>query len=200
MPVKVLGIDPGIATMGYALLVAGPQHGQLRLDAHGHFAKRIDPASQMYGDGGRLRNLEDSLINLIVTLQPTVVVYEAIFQGKGNPGQTTQAVRIGKAIGLLEKVACEQGIAIIPYAPTSIFAVVRHINRRLGIFATDPASRTEKKHWVGEVVRAFFGLQKTLRPHHVSDAVAVALCHLWKEHHEQVKGYLEQLGGKAKTA
>ena len=150
---RILGIDPGYGTIGFAILDA--ERGQYRLlqcgvittPAHTALAARLD---QIYQD----------LKQLLEAFKPDAVSVEELFF---NTNITTGiAVAHGRGVILL---ACQQaGVRIFEYTPLQVKqAVVGY-------------GRAEKKQ-VMDMVRRLCNLKAAPKPDDAADAVALALCH-----------------------
>ena len=150
---RILGIDPGIATIGFG--VVDSENGKNRLvqcgvittPAHTSLASRLE---QIYTD----------MMQLIDLFKPDAVSIEELFF---NTKITTGiAVAHGRGVILL---ACENaGLKIYEYTPLQVKqAVVGY-------------GRAEKKQ-VMEMVRRICALPAPPKPDDAADAVALALCH-----------------------
>ena len=150
---RILGIDPGIATIGFAVLDAGRsdyrlvQCGVITTPAHTSLSSRLE---QIYRD----------MQQLLDAFHPDAVSVEELFF---NTNITTGiAVAHGRGVILL---SCQQaGVRIVVYTPLQVKqAVVGY-------------GRAEKKQ-VMEMVRRLCGLKSAPKPDDAADAVALALCH-----------------------
>ena len=150
---RILGIDPGIATIGFGVLEAERsqyrllQCGVITTPAHTSLSSRLD---QIYQD---MRQLLDAF-------QPDAVSVEELFF---NTNITTGiAVAHGRGVILL---ACHHaGLKIYEYTPLQVKqAVVGY-------------GRAEKKQ-VMDMVRRLCNLKAAPKPDDAADAVALALCH-----------------------
>lgn len=170
-PVKVLGLDPGIASLGYGLLVAG---GTLSALDCGVVVTSVRRGGRRLSDGERLAAIEAVLEGLVAGYMPDAICYEAVYQGMGRPGQTTQAVRIGKVLGIVERLAYRTGIEVASYAPPSVQAMVRALGEGMGMGPPPPGRRGRKAYTV-KVLERMLGTRIT--SHHAADALAVAVYH-----------------------
>lgn len=150
---RILGIDPGVATIGFGLVEAERNQyslircGVITTPAHTSLASRLD---QIYHD----------LSELLDAFQPDAVSIEELFF---NTNITTGiAVAHGRGVILL---ACQQaGVQIHEYTPLQVKqAVVGY-------------GRAEKKQ-VMDMVRRICNLKSAPKPDDAADAVALALCH-----------------------
>ena len=149
----ILGIDPGIATVGFAALdFSGNRYkliqcGVITTPAHTPLSERLET---IYSD----------LNELIEAFKPDVVEIEELFF---NTNITTGiSVAHGRGVILL---ACHHaGLKIYEYTPLQVKqAVVGY-------------GRAEKKQ-VMDMVKRLCGLKAAPKPDDAADAVALALCH-----------------------
>ena len=150
---RILGVDPGIATIGFALLDFDKQKysllrcGVITTPAHTALSSRLEI---IYAD----------LNQVIEAFRPDVVAIEELFF---NTNITTGiSVAHGRGVILL---ACRQaGLKIYEYTPLQVKqAVVGY-------------GRAEKKQ-VMEMVKRLCCLSEPPKPDDAADAVALALCH-----------------------
>ena len=150
---RILGIDPGFATIGFG--VVDSEGGRQQLVKCGVITT---PAHTSLSS--RLAQLYDDLTQLLELFRPDAVSVEELFF---NTNITTGiAVAHGRGVILL---ACEKaGVKIYEYTPLQVKQAV------VG------SGRAEKKQ-VMEMVRRICGLSAPPRPDDAADAVALALCH-----------------------
>ena len=150
---RILGIDPGYATIGFGVVDSegGRQDlvkcGVITTPAHTSLSSRL---AQIY----------DDLNELLDLFHPDAVAVEELFF---NTNITTGiAVAHGRGVILL---ACQKaGVKIYEYTPLQVKqAVVGY-------------GRAEKKQ-VMEMVKRICRLSAAPRPDDAADAVALALCH-----------------------
>ena len=152
---RILGIDPGIATIGFGVVdTAGPRIslvkcGVITTPAHTSLASRL---KRIYDDMGELLEL----------FKPDAVSIEELFF---NTNITTGiAVAHGRGVILL---ACEDaGVKIFEYTPLQVKQSVVGYGRA-------------EKSQVMDMVRRICGLKSVPRPDDAADAVALALCRMF---------------------
>ncbi|MBZ2173979.1 crossover junction endodeoxyribonuclease RuvC [Schnuerera sp. xch1] len=149
----ILGIDPGLAIMGYGIVeVKGNKYkaidyGCITTDANTDFPER-------------LKIIYDEMIMLIDKYNPEDVAIEELFFNKN----VKTAIRVGQARGVEVLAAKNKGLEIYEYTPLQIKqAVVGY-------------GRAEKKQ-VQEMVKLLLNLKKIPKPDDAADALAVAVCH-----------------------
>ena len=150
---RILGIDPGVATIGFGVVdTAGPRIslvkcGVITTPAHTSLASRL---KRIYDDMGELLEL----------FKPDAVSIEELFF---NTNITTGiAVAHGRGVILL---ACEDaGVKIFEYTPLQVKQSVTGYGR------------ADKKQ-VQEMTRMLLNLDAVPKPDDTADALAVAICH-----------------------
>jgi crossover junction endodeoxyribonuclease RuvC len=111
----------------------------------------------------RLASLEAELEALVAELAPvTVVVERVLFQVNART-----AMSVGQASGLALAVAARVGIPVVHYSPNEVKLAVT------GDGAAD-------KRTVQKMVARLLGLESVPGPPDAADALALALCHLWR--------------------
>ena len=150
----VLGIDPGLARTGYAIVEDLPSGdravaaGVIRTDAARPVAER-------------LLELHRDLESLIAEYGPGEVAIEEVFVNKNLQTATS----VGRAAGVALLAAAKAGLSVFEYSPTAVKSTVAGNGRA-------------DKEQVQKVVARRLGLASAPQPADASDALAVALCHL----------------------
>ncbi len=150
----VLGIDPGLARTGYAIVEE--RRGQPRAVAAG--AIRTDAGEPI---GARLLELHDDLTELIAEYGPAEAAIEEVFVNRNL--QT--ATGVGRAAGVAIVTAAKAGLPVFEYTPTAV---------KLAVAGFGGAGKDQ----LGRVVAMRLGLEAPPSPADAADALAVALCHL----------------------
>ncbi|MCD7792399.1 MAG: crossover junction endodeoxyribonuclease RuvC [Oscillospiraceae bacterium] len=150
---RILGIDPGIATVGFGVVdaVAGKQK-------YVSCGVITTPAGQALSE--RLEQIYDDLTQLIAAFSPDAAAIEELFF---NTNITTGiSVAHGRGVILL---ACRRaGVPIYEYTPLQVKqAVVGY-------------GRAEKRQVI-DMVRRILNMPAAPKPDDAADAVALALCH-----------------------
>ncbi|HUI35902.1 MAG TPA: crossover junction endodeoxyribonuclease RuvC [Gaiellaceae bacterium] len=150
---KVLGIDPGTAACGFAIV----HESGSRLKAV-EFGCWHTPARQR--PELRLLTIYDGVAELIKEFGPDAVVLEESFVG----ADARTALSVGQARGAVLVAAASSGIECAEYPPSSVKQAVCGYGRA-------------EKAQVQRMVATILGLKKPPTPHHAADALAVAICH-----------------------
>ena len=148
----ILGIDPGLATVGYGVIDA--QGSRLSLIDYG----TIDTPAQMPLPR-RLRIIHEGMGQLIEEYSPLCVALEELF----FYNNVTTAIAVGHARGVCLLAAEEASLPMYEFTPMQIK------QSATGYGHAD-------KNQVQEMVRARLGLKKIPRPDDAADALAVAMC------------------------
>jgi crossover junction endodeoxyribonuclease RuvC len=151
--VKVIGIDPGTAACGYAIVQGNGNH--LTALDHGWWRTAAGQRPQ-----ARLGRIHEGVKGLIEDYRPDAVALEECFVG----ADARTALSVGQARGAV-LVACEAGgVEAVEYAPALVKQAVCGYGRA-------------EKAQVQRMVQAILGLEELPEPHHAADALAVAICH-----------------------
>lgn len=153
-PRITLGIDPGTAIVGYAVIEA--QGSTLRMLACDVITTPArTPLSQ------RLQRIYQGLSEVIATYHPQEAAMEELFFAKN----ARTAMTVGQARGVAMLALANNGLSIAEYTPKQVKLAVT------GYGGAD-------KHQVGEMVRILLGLSAVPKPDDAADAAAIAICHL----------------------
>jgi crossover junction endodeoxyribonuclease RuvC len=152
--VRVLGIDPGTAACGYGIV--HESGGRLRAVDLGWWRTPARQRPEL-----RLRTIYDGVAELVARHAPDAVVLEESFVGV----DARTALSVGQARGAVLVAAARAGVECAEYAPARVKQTVCGYGRA-------------EKAQVQRMVRMLLGLDETPSPHHVADALAVAICHL----------------------
>ena len=150
---RILGIDPGIATIGFGLVEA--ERGQVKMITYGAITTPAGlPLSR------RLYQISQDMEELIGTLKPDVISVEELFF---NTNITTGiAVAHGRGVILCAAEKC--GIPLFEYTPSQV---------KLAITGYGKA----EKRQVMDMTRRLLHLKAVPRPDDAADALGLALCH-----------------------
>jgi crossover junction endodeoxyribonuclease RuvC len=151
--VRILGIDPGIAIVGFGILdkqgskLVPVQYGSIQTEAH------TDPAL-------RLKQIYDGVSHLIDQYKPEAMAVEKLFFNRN----VTTAFAVGQARGVMILAAIQRGLSIAEYTPLQVKQSVVGYGQA-------------EKNQVQEMVKLLLNLQVKPKPDDVADALAIAICH-----------------------
>ena len=150
---RILGIDPGIATIGFGLIAA--DKGNTSMLSYGAITTPAGlPLSK------RLYQIDRDMEDLIGQLKPDVIAVEELFF---NTNITTGiAVAHGRGVLLCAAERC--GIPLYEYTPSQVKRAVTGYGKA-------------EKRQVMDMTRRLLKLSAVPKPDDAADALALALCH-----------------------
>jgi len=155
---RVIGIDPGTARLGYA--VVEECRGDLTLLVCG-----VIQTSAQLAMPQRLLQLFQDLSTIVREHEPEEMAVEELFFAKN----TTTVISVGQARGIALLVAAEASLPVFEYKPMQVKQAVHGYG-------------LAKKEQVGEMVRFLLHLSSVPKPDDAADAAAIAICHLHTTH------------------
>jgi crossover junction endodeoxyribonuclease RuvC len=150
----VLGIDPGTANTGYG--VVRGVGSRLRAVDEGVIQTRAGVALEQ-----RLADIHQRVGELLDEHQPEAMAIEELYFG----ANVRTAFAVGQARGVVLLAAGQRGVPTRSYTPQQVKGAVC-------------ANGRADKVQVARMVTRLLGLSAPPTPDHVSDALAVAVCHL----------------------
>ena len=153
---RVLGIDPGSVVTGFGVIEGGVNH-----PAH-IAAGTIRPPAALRG-GARLKTIHDRLLDLIDQYAPAAISLERSFVA----ANVQSAFRLGEARAMAMLAAATRGLALFQYTPNEV---------KLTVAGHGHADKAQVKFMVRRALRV--GEEIALADD-ASDALAIALCHLF---------------------
>ena len=151
---RVLGVDPGVATTGIAVVEKAPARPIVHLVGVITTPSSAAPAA-------RLAQLREGLLAVVEKQAPGVVAVERLFFN----ANVKTAMAVGQASGVVLATCAEAGLDVAHYTPTQVKQSV------VGVGNAD-------KRQVAVMVAALLGLDAPPRPADAADACALALCHI----------------------
>ncbi len=149
-----LGIDPGTAIVGYAVVAArGSELSMIACDVI------TTPANMPLPE--RLQHIYQHLGEIVSTYHPSEAAIEELFFAKN----ARTAFSVGQARGVAMLALANGGLAVAEYTPRQVKQAVTGYG-------------AASKEQVGEMVRILLRLKAVPRPDDAADAAAVAICHL----------------------
>ncbi|MFA7636979.1 MAG: crossover junction endodeoxyribonuclease RuvC [Monoglobales bacterium] len=149
----ILGIDPGIAIVGYGLIeYIG---NRFRVFDYGSIQTKAGVPTT-----DRLKTVYDSMSQLIEKYKPDAMAIEELFF---NTNSKT-AIVVAEARGVIILSGVNAGIDIAEYTPLQVKQAVTGYGRA-------------DKNQVQQMTKALLGLDKVPKPDDTADALAIAICH-----------------------
>lgn len=149
---RIMGIDPGIAIVGFGII---EQKGnQLKAVEYGSIQTEAGLSTAT-----RLKQIYDASTMLFQQHQPQVVAIEKLFFNRN----VTTAFTVAQARGVVMLAAEEAGVSITEYTPLQV---------KMGVVGYGQA----EKRQVQEMVKMLLSLPKIPKPDDVADALAIAIC------------------------
>lgn len=149
---RILGIDPGTARLGFGLIDAGDGYAAVdygTIETHASAAMAT-----------RLLELHEELVSLVTEYRPDVMAIEQLFFSRN----VTTAIAVGQARGVAMLAAAQAGIDVVEYTPAEIKQAIS------GYGNAD-------KQQVQAMVQILLSLGSPPHPDDAADALAAALCH-----------------------
>ena len=150
---RILGIDPGYAILGYGVLDATG----IKLTAVDYGVIETSSSERL---PARLNRLYDGTRALIERFQPDCAVFEELFFYRN----TTTALAVGAGRGVSILAAEQAGLPLYEYTPMQI---------KLAVTGNGHAD----KRAVQQMVKMLLSLSASPKPDDAADAVAAAICH-----------------------
>ncbi len=150
---RILGIDPGTAILGFGVIEADNGKAQL-VDA----GVIRTPAKE--DDAVRLQTIFEEITDIIAQSKPTVMSVEKLYFAQN----VTTAMTVAQARGVVLLAGQQAGLEIHEYTPLQIKQ------------ALTGYGRAEKKQ-IQEMVRVILNLKIVPKPDDCADALAAAITH-----------------------
>ena len=154
---RILGIDPGLQTTGYAVLEPSDKGPRVCEAGVIRSAEGRDPADM----ARRVKTLYDGVCEVLDQWRPSVMVVEQLYAHYEHP---RTAILMAHARGAYFLAGAQRGIQVLSYAATKVKKLVTGSGR---------AGKEQMQHAIAREL----GLAGPPEPHDVADALAIALCH-----------------------
>ena len=158
---KVLGIDPGVARAGWAII--SKDRGVVAMRGYGCITTGKNELPET-----RLLQVYQSILALIAQYQPDVMAVEDLFF-------TTNAktvIGVAQARGIMLLAAAQKGLSVASYSPLAV---------KLAVAGYGKATKEQVQKMVVRTLK----LAKVPQPDDAADAVAVGLTHCFCERMKQ---------------
>jgi crossover junction endodeoxyribonuclease RuvC len=172
--VRVLGIDPGLTRCGVGVVEGVPGR---QCTLIGYYVVYTEPDDDI---ALRLLRLDESLGELVREHRPESVAVERVFSQHNT--RTVMGTAQASAVAIL--AGSRARLPVETYTPSEVKAAVT-------------GSGTAGKAQVTAMVTRLLGLDAPPRPADAADALALAICHIWRG---GTKARLQQAAVRAATA
>lgn len=152
---RVLGIDPGTARLGFGVIESDTRSKPVLIDAGVITTPPHQPDSE------RMVTIFDELTAIIADTKPELMVVEKLFFAQN----VTTALSVAQARGVILLCGEQKGLELFEYTPLQIKMAITGYGR------------ADKKQ-MQEMVRVMLGLKTAPQPDDCADALAAALCHM----------------------
>ena len=153
MYLRILGIDPGVAIVGFGIIES--ESNKQRLVRCGVITTPAHTALSY-----RLNSIYMDLCELISVFKPDAIAVEELFF---NTNLTT-GISVAQARGVILLACYQSGVPVFEYTPLQVKQAVVGYGRA-------------EKNQVMDMVKRILRLNDVPKPDDAADAVAIALCH-----------------------
>ncbi len=147
---RVLGIDPGHAILGYGII------DNTKVVTYGVIETSKDDTEE-----NRLLKIYNNLYKIVDQFKPNELAMESLFFNKN----VTTAISVGQARGIVMLIAAQKGIKVFNYTPSQI---------KQGVSGY---GRSTKKD-IQFMVKMILELDEIPQPDDAADALAIAITHV----------------------
>lgn len=150
---RILGIDPGIAIVGYG--VVDKEGNRYKTVAYDAVTTKAHTPLEV-----RLEKVYNGVCEIIKEYKPDAMSIEELFFN--NNAKT--ALTVGQARGVIILAAVQNHIPVYEYTPLQVKQALTGYGR---------ASKTQ----IQQMMKSMLGLTEIPKPDDVADALAIAVCH-----------------------
>lgn len=151
---RILGIDPGTATTGWAIIEENK--GKINPIAFGHISTSPENST-----AERLREVADDIDGIIKKYKPQESAIEDIFFFKNQK----TAVKVSQSRGAILLTLEKKNVKIFSYTPLQVKQSITGYGRA-------------EKRQIQLMVKNILKLKSIPKPDDTADAIAIAICHL----------------------
>lgn len=150
---RILGIDPGYAIVGYGVV----EYDNFRFKTVGYGAVTTYAGTPFCE---RLEIIYNDLMTVIEKYRPECMSIEKLYFNTN----TTTAIDVAQARGCILLAAQKSGIPVFEYTPLQVKQSITGYGKA-------------EKRQVMEMIKSFLSLEKIPKPDDTADALALAVCH-----------------------
>ncbi|MDO5727473.1 MAG: crossover junction endodeoxyribonuclease RuvC [Bowdeniella nasicola] len=160
-----MGVDPGLTRCGVGVIErTGATRGSIGTPTPTHVATGVLRSHPRQDLEFRLAALFSQLTEWVETYQPDVVVVERVFAQHN----VSTVMGTAQVAGLAMVAAASHGIPVSQHTPSEVKAAVTG-------YGDAP------KEQIQTMVTKILGLTQLPKPADAADALALAICHLWRQ-------------------
>lgn len=153
--IRILGIDPGTAIVGWGVIDLNEKTMRNSVIAYGHIE-----TEKLLSDYERLDEIYESIISLIKKYEPQEAAIEELFYFKN----AKTVISVAQARGMILHTCYHNNLVIGSYTPLQIKQSLTGYGRA-------------GKKQMQEMVKNMLKLKSIPQPDDTADALAVAMCH-----------------------
>lgn len=150
---RILGIDPGYAIVGYGVL----EFDKMSFKVINYGAITTEPETPF---DKRIAEIYDDMCRVLDMFKPDCMSIEKLYF---NTNITT-GIDVAQARGVIMLPAVQRNIPIFEYTPLQVKAAITGFGRA-------------EKHRVQEMTKNLLHLKEVPKPDDTADALAIAICH-----------------------
>lgn len=150
---RILGIDPGYAIVGYGVL----EYDNMRFKVINYGAVTTDSETPF---DKRLAEIYNDMCSVLDMFKPDCMSIEKLYF---NTNITT-GIDVAQARGVTMLAAVQRGVPIYEYTPLQVKVAVTGYGRA-------------EKHQMQEMTKNILRLKEVPKPDDTADALAIAICH-----------------------
>jgi crossover junction endodeoxyribonuclease RuvC len=171
---RVLGVDPGLTRCGLGVVdgLAGRRVTMVAVDVI-----RTPSTADL---AHRLLGISEAIEGWLEQVRPDVVAVERVF----SQNNVATVMGTAQAAGVAVLAAARMGIPVVMHTPSEVKAAVTGSGRA-------------GKDQVANMVTRILALPERPRPADAADALALAICHLWRDGTSQITTLGAGAGGPA---
>jgi crossover junction endodeoxyribonuclease RuvC len=155
MAMIILGIDPGTARVGWAIV--DPQHIKRESVSYGCLT-----TEKLESPEKRLKNIYEDILRIIDTYTPDCLSVENLFFSTN----VKTAIAVGEARGVILLAAGIRGIPVYSYSPNVV---------KQTICGSGKADKKQVQYMIKQIIK----LTEVPKPDDTADALALALTHAY---------------------
>jgi crossover junction endodeoxyribonuclease RuvC len=150
---RILGIDPGVATLGFGVI--DQQNNQLQMIDFGCIQTAAGVSFPQ-----RIFQIHQQLTDILIQYSPDVVIVEELFFSKN----VKTAIQVAQVRGVIILTAMQKGHEVKEYTPLQV---------KLSVVGYGRATKDQ----IQKMVKVLLKLSEIPKPDDAADALAVAICY-----------------------